>query len=181
MISTSDNFRNLHPHLFSWVSRDMHLHFQGFWHRRSFNEESPVKNWLSKIWSLFTQIGTYGAQNNHKAAPRWMYHNHFLPCSTTRDSGRPRCSITYTMLMLIYANTAQNSLQALSLGGSLSLMTLMRSPLPARNFQSPLLAQVIIQSPKNITLMARENNCLQLSFNDVSETRSWSFMLEKKR
>lgn len=149
--------------------------------RWSFNPKSPFKNGLFQIWSLFTQIGTYGAQNNHKAAPRWMYHNHFHPCTTTMRHW-PTTLLHY--IHNVEANTCKYNPEQPSSsisGGSLSLMTLMRSPLPACNFQSLSRAQVIIYSQKKITLMTRGNNYLQLSFNGVSKTRSWSFMHEKKR
>lgn len=62
-------------------------------------------------------------------------------------------------------------------GGRISLVTLMRSPLFACNFQSLSGTCDNIQPKENDFDGKRENNCLQLSFNDVSKTRSWSFIL----
>lgn len=100
------------------------------------------------------------------------------PANTTWDNGRPCCCITRTMLKLIYANTAQNCLQAPSLGGwVLSWPWWGQQCLPACNFLSLFSAQ----AHRKITATARENNCLLLSFNDVSKATSWSFMLKEKR
>lgn len=116
-------FRNLNSHLFSWASRDLHLHCQ-----RSFNGEPPVKKLKVKKFSLFTQIGTYGT--------RWMYHNNFHLCTTTWDSGQPRY---WNYTHNVEANRCKYGPETPSSsisGGSLSLMTLVRPLLPARNVQS---------------------------------------------
>lgn len=128
----------------------LHLLFHRL--RWSFKEKPPDKNWLFEIWSLFTQIRTYGAQNIHKA-PTWqMYHNHFHPLyyKMRQWSTTP---LRYTMLKLIYANIAQDSLQALSLEGGFLLWPWWGHHCLLAT-SNPFLAHVIIYSPKKMTLMA---------------------------
>lgn len=92
-----------------------------------------------------------------------MYHHHFhLLHYNTRQWPAMLLRYTHSAEANICKYSPEQPSSAIS-GGSLSLMTLMRSPLPACNFQSPFAAQVMLNSPKKITVMARKKTTVYKS------------------
>lgn len=148
-----------------WWESDITL-FSSWWHHPQWGTRCTKKymmclKYISFLkYQAFRHRRTYSTQNTNKAVPRWMCHNHFHPCTTTQDSGCPCCRISCTQLKLIYANTTQNRLQALSLVGKPFSCDLAEVNNDCPQLPISFSAQVIIYSLQKITLMAKEKQLL---------------------